>query len=111
MADIDCPHFDLPFRLGKAGANVVEQDSIEDVSNCVVAILSTHPGWRDEAPTFGTVDFAMRKMPLGAEDIATYVGSQEPRAIVVVDEHRDALDFLVARVNVGVSIYQKKGDQ
>jgi len=109
VPSVDCPHFDLPFRLGKAGANVVEQDSIEDVANCVVAILATHPGWRDEVPTFGTMDFAMRRMPLGAEDIASYIGAQEPRAVLIVEERPDQVDSLVDHVNIGVSIHQKKG--
>lgn len=106
MATADVPRFDLPFKLGKSAA-VVEQDSIDDVVNCVVAILVTHFAWRDEAPAFGTVDLAMRKMPIGADDIISLVGAQEPRAILLIEEHRDAVDSLVARINIGVSIHTK----
>jgi hypothetical protein len=107
MASPDTPHFDLPFKMGKSGTVVQEQDSIDDIANCVVAILITHFAWRDEAPTFGTVDLAMRKMPIGSDEIMTLIGTQEPRAILVVEEHPDQVDSLVARINIGVSVYTK----
>ena len=109
MADVDVPHFDLPFRLGKDGANVQEQDTIEDVSNCVVAILSTHIGWRDEVPAFGVPDYAMRKQPIGADDISSTISPQEPRAVMIVNERMDARDSLIDHINVGISIVSKGG--
>ena len=109
MSSVDAPHFDLPFRLGPSGANVVEQDTIEDVANCVTAIVSTHVGWRAEAPTFGIPDLTMRRQPLGSEDISNWVANQEPRALLLVEEYPDKVDQLVDHINVGVSIVQKGG--
>jgi hypothetical protein len=105
----DVPHFDLPFRLGAAGVPVVEQDTIDDVANCVVVIASTHIGWRAEVPTFGIPDLTMRKQPLGADDINTMVSAQEPRATLIVDEQPDKADNLIDRINIGVSIVSKGG--
>lgn len=105
----DVPHFDLPFQLGKAGATVVEQGSLDDVANCVIAIASTHIGWRTEVPTFGIPDLGMRKQPLGAEDIDNWISNQEPRALLAVNEKTDRVDTLIDHINIGVSIVAKGG--
>ena len=106
---VDVPHFALPFQLGPAGAVVCEQDSIDDVSNCVIAISVTHIGWRTEVPTFGIPDLAMRKLPIGAEDINSWISNQEPRALITVEEKTDHVDSLIDHINVGVSIVSKGG--
>jgi hypothetical protein len=105
----DVPHFDLPFQLGPAGAPVVEQDSIDDIANCVTAVVSTHIGWRELAPEFGVPDYTFRKTPIGADDIANWVSNQEPRALLIIDEHSDQTDTLINYINHGVSIVSKGG--
>ena len=105
--NIDTPHFDFPFQLSSAGAKVVEQDTIDDIADCVVVTLLTHVGWRDEVPSFGVPDFAMRKQPLNADNIDQILSSQEPRALFIVNEQMDQVDHLIDRVNVGLSIVQK----
>lgn len=97
------PHFDLPFKLGTLGANVVEQDSIDDVANCVVMIVSTPQGWRDEAPEFGIEDPTMKRQPIGASSISGIIGAQEPRAVMIIDEHPDMSDEMIDVINIGIS--------
>ena len=60
MSSVETPHFDLPFDLTAQGAAVAEQDTVDDVGNCVFAILATHVNTRDYVPDFGTVDFTFR---------------------------------------------------
>jgi phage baseplate assembly protein W len=103
MSSVETPHFDIPFRLSGSSIAVVEQDSIDDVADCVVVIVSTPIGWRDEAPTFGIPDQAMIRQPLDAAELARDIGSQEPRALLIVDERVDQTDELIALVNIGVS--------
>jgi hypothetical protein len=103
---VDTPHFDLPFTLGRGGANVVEQDSIDDIVNCVVAIAVTHVGWREEVPEFGLPDYTFHNQPLGANNIQALIGSQERRALLMVAEQRDRIDYLIDRVEVGVSLFR-----
>lgn len=103
MGTVITPHFDLPFSLGPNGAAVVEQDTIDDVANCVVVILSVERGTRDEAPTFGIEDLAMRKQPLGASEIAEEIRDQDPRAVLIMSENPDMNDELIDRINIGVS--------
>jgi len=107
MADV--PHFALPFQLGPAGAPVVEQDSIDDIANCVTAIAVTHIGWRAEVPTFGIPDLVLRRVPIGAEDINSWISNQEPRALLTVEERPDKVDSLIDYINIGVSIVSKGG--
>jgi hypothetical protein len=104
---VDTPHFDLPFVLGRAGANVVEQDTIDDIANCVLAIALTHVGWREEVPEFGLPDYALRNQPLGADDIKMTMSTQERRAVLLVTERPDKIDPLIDRINVGVSLYRR----
>jgi hypothetical protein len=103
MSTTVTPHFDLPLKIGPLGANVVEQDSIDDVGNCVVMIVSVPFGWRDEAPEFGIEDPTMRRQPIGVPAIQQVIGSQEPRAVLIIDEHPDMYDELIDVINIGVS--------
>jgi hypothetical protein len=106
---INNPHFALPFNLSSLGALQNEQDTIEDISTCVVAIMSTHLGWRDEVPEFGIPDLAFRKVPIGAADIYDMIGQQEPRAILVVEERPGIADKLLDTIGIGLSL-QTKGN-
>jgi hypothetical protein len=102
MSTTVTPHFDLPLKIGPLGANVVEQDSIDDVANCVVMIVSVPQGWRDEAPQFGIDDPTLRRQPLGADAIMGVIGAQDPRAVLIIDEHPDMSDELIDVINIGV---------
>ena len=99
----DTPHFGLPLRLGAQGAVNNQQDTLDDIAACVVAILRTPLGWRDELPTFGIPDLAFRRNPIKAEEIIAMIGSQEPRAILVAENHPSAFDALMEIVSIGVS--------
>lgn len=100
----DVPHFDLPFRFATPHAAVVEQDTVEDVSNCVYAILVCPLGFRVELPAFGIDDptFAMPGPEL--DELRDEIETWEERAGIVLDAHPDALDVLISRVGVNVSV-------
>jgi hypothetical protein len=44
------PHFDLPFRYGRGREVVVQQDTVEDIRNCVEAGVRTLRGTRPWVP-------------------------------------------------------------
>jgi phage baseplate assembly protein W len=100
----DVPHFDLPFRFANPQAAVVEQDSVDEIANCVYALLICPLGYRVELPAYGLADptFAMPAPDL--DEIRDAIETWEERAGVVLDEHRDALDELIARVGVDVHV-------
>lgn len=96
------PHFDLPFRM--AGHAVVnDQDTLEDVSTCVEAIVRTHKGQRIEVPDFGIPDPTFQVQPIRLDAIVNAILDQEPRASILVEQAPDRFDSLIARIIARVS--------
>lgn len=97
----DVPHFDLPFRFGPQAA-VVEQDSLEEIANCVYAVLVCPLGFRVELPTFGLADPTFSMPAPDLDEIRDVVETWEERAGLLLDQHPDQFDALIARVGVAV---------
>lgn len=98
----DVPHFDLPFRLVGTSFGVEEQDSAEDVANCVECIIRTPYGFRDDNPSFGLDDPVFDYLPLNVEHIRAQIEEQEPRAKLIVNQTQDLNDTLVAVLNISI---------
>lgn len=80
MADV--LQFDLPFRV-EAGAVVeVDQDSIEDIDNCVKAIVRTPVGSHLDDLDLGIPDLAFRSVGPNptAQQFLSAIEAREPRA-------------------------------
>lgn len=98
------PHFDLPFRLDGLGhAVVADQDTLEDVSNCVQAIVLTMVGQRQELTTFGIGDYTLHNQPIAMDEIINAVIDQEPRAVLVMSQAPDQFDAFIAQIMMRVS--------
>jgi hypothetical protein len=102
MADV--PHFAQPFRFSNPQAAVSEQDSLDEIADCVYSILVCPIGFRVELPAFGIPDptFAMPAPSL--DELRDAIDTWEERAGVVLDEHPDTLDELISRVGVNVNV-------
>jgi hypothetical protein len=109
MSVVETPHFDFPFNLSARGADVVEQDTVDDVGNCVVAILNTHITTRDFVPEFGIPDISFRVYPLDADVLLTMIGDQEPRALMTGREQIDRTDNLIDIITIKLHIATQKG--
>lgn len=100
------PHFDLPFRfrssLGVQTPAVVDQDSDDDIANCVLAAVLTRVGWRPEAPTFGTTDLTFQNQPVDLDRLVKEITTNEPRAALMAAQNPDAFDALIDDVLVQV---------
>lgn len=92
------PHFDLPFRFYGNSTAVVEQDSNEDIANCVEAILRTPSGTRDDVEQFGTDDLTFSNRPVNIDLLTSQILSQEPRAEILMREESEIFGDLVAIV-------------
>ena len=107
MSHIDAPHFDFPFHFhshqGILTTAEVEQDSIDDISNCINVICLTPLGWFAEAPNFGLPDLTFNQQPLDANELSGVIVEQEPRSILVIEEAPDRYDELIARVKIQVA--------
>jgi phage baseplate assembly protein W len=47
------PHFALPFRVDNGAVVTTEQDSVDEIADCVQAVVVTPVGTRVEMPGFG----------------------------------------------------------
>ena len=93
MAHIDTPHLNLPFALtGEHGTSVdvVDQDTPDDIANCVEAILRYTPGQRQMNPGFGVTDQTFRRDP-DLDEIRDQISEHEPRAAAAVEDMSDEL--------------------
>lgn len=96
------PHFDLPFRWENGCIATVEQDSYNDVSNCVEVILRYRKGFRliDNKSNFGIDAPEFEMAPIDINTIFDNIQDQEPRARVTVTEEVDSVDSLITKVRV-----------
>ena len=105
MMAVEIPHFALPFQFAPgSSAAVVEQDSIDEIAECVLAILLCPRGYRVELPEFGINDPTFSVPGPDVEAIRTALDLWEPRAATAFEDDPDKLDELVARVQVLVRV-------
>lgn len=97
------PHFALPFRWERGSVVTNEQHSLDDVADCVEAVLRTRPGDRAEAPDFGIDDPTFDQLPLDLDALVGQVSAQEPRAHLLAEERPDLLDEAVTRARITAS--------
>jgi phage baseplate assembly protein W len=105
MADIIVPHLAIPLRMktDNKGFTVNEQDSIEDVLDCVETIIRYPRGFRIDSPEFGTPDQVFHDRGANAIEVKDAITEQEPRADVVSEVEQDKLDQLISHVRISVA--------
>ena len=89
----DYPHFSLPFRFdelrgGERTVSVTEQDSAEEVGDCVELILRTEQGQRQTMPGFGrpeSLAFTTDRQ-LVQSQVQNTVDEHEPRVRAVIQQ-------------------------
>ena len=87
MADlVTNPHFALPFRFGKGGCLVVEDNSPEEIEQCAEIALRYERGQRTGMPTFGLPDQALLQG-----------GANFSQIVSAVTEHDDRIEAEVTR--------------
>ena len=97
------PHFNFPFQIFGGTVEAVEQDSVEDIANCVTAIIITPDTFRTDLDDFGLPDMTFMKQPLPAESFTQEILTQEPRASILMDIDPSIIDDLIAEVTVQVT--------
>jgi len=102
--DVEVPHFTTPFRWGSSGhVEIVEQDSDDDVFQCVEAIVRTPKGSRLELPDFGVPDLTFKEGGPTIEPVASAIQQYEPRAQTFIDLSDPAdLEPFMSQINIGV---------
>jgi phage baseplate assembly protein W len=100
MPAVRVPKLRFPFEIEGVGARVVEQDSVDEIAQCVYAVLATERDSRLEEPDYGITDptFEENGMDLGEALLA--INTWEPRA--AVEAEQEILE-LVDNVRIEVS--------
>jgi phage baseplate assembly protein W len=94
------PHFGFPFRLDGSSFAASEQDSADEIDDCVEAVLRTPEGSRIDVPAFGRPDgtFSQLGVAPSAEPYLVAVEEWEPRAVVSGSaEVEDAIERIVVK--------------
>ena len=100
----DVPHFSYPFRFTTPQAAVTEQDSLDEIADCVLVTLLCPAGFRVELPEFGVPDLTFTQQPVDIDTLREAVDFWEPRALATFDTQPDQLDNLIARVQTLITI-------
>lgn len=106
---VEIPHFALPFRIVAGQAVVNEQNSPEEIRDCVAAIVSYTVGSRPERPNFGVEDETFEE---GGADPAVYLAAVarfEPRADVHALADPSRLAAYLSSVNLDTAPRQEAG--
>jgi hypothetical protein len=79
------PHLALPLRIQNRRYAVNEQDSTDELADCVRAICLTAKEFRPEQPEFGIRDPTFQTMPINTNDIINSIAQFEDRVDVEVE--------------------------
>jgi hypothetical protein len=80
----EAPHIASPFAFGPAGVSTTEQDSIEEIQDCVENIVRFRKGWREDLPDFGIPDLSFLQKPINTKPIFDAIAEYEPRAVPII---------------------------
>jgi len=95
------PKLRVPFQISGNKAEVIEQDSDEEIAQCVEAVLKTVIGTRIDRSEFGVPDLAFRTAPGSLPAVVRKaVERWEPRADVALIEEIANTDQTL-HVNLG----------
>src|SRR5687767_8720500 len=106
MNEIQNPHFAFPFRLKASGRSVavVEQDSEEDITNCVEVLLRTERGSRIEVPDYGIDDPTFHQVSPNDKltELQAAIVEWEPRAETTLESELSSWDSLKEFIRITV---------
>lgn len=93
------PKLRVPLEMGPTGFRTVEQDSLDDVSQCVYAVMATERGSRIEDPDFGITDPTFEQNGLDEGEALLQINTWEPRAdVTIAQDIHDLTDAVTVEV-------------
>lgn len=102
----DIPHLSFPFRFGPGGHAVeLEQDTEDEIVNCVQLILACEVGSLVDQSDFGITDPTFSVTP-NLLLLQHQIESWEPRATLDLSSDLDPSDFTIQDIEISV----KAGD-
>lgn len=96
------PHLKIPFTIKTDGtAATVQQDTSEDVVQCVAVLFGTDPGTRLMVPSYGITDPTFAG--INQVRVQAAVKQWEPRATVTMQYTPDGIEQVAVSVAGGTS--------
>jgi hypothetical protein len=106
------PRLKWPLELGALGQlATVEQDSDEDIEQCLKALFLTRVGDRPDMPDVGVPDLTFTEEPMDLDEVTDVLTEREPRASVLVSEQPDALEQLVSDLRIEWAASGQRADE
>jgi phage baseplate assembly protein W len=105
-------HFDYPFKFSPytLHAAEVQQDSLDDIANCVQVALATELGFRVEVPSFGVPDQTFLLAPMTLETLIQSVSNWESRVNILLAQIAVPNDPINNRVSAIVALRKVVGE-
>lgn len=103
MSSVMVPHFSYPFQLDGNSFAVIEQDTAQEVQQCVVILLLTPQGSRLVLPDYGTPETLYTQVPANVAGILAQLTFWEPRAAVSLDQTVDTVQEMISYIRVNVT--------
>lgn len=101
----DLPHFAAPFSFTSTGvAEVVEQDSVEEVAACVCNVVVCPLGYRSDSPDFGMPELMFGPVPIDTNVIDDAIAAWEPRVTLATEEFGDVINAAFRTVQVNAQV-------
>lgn len=102
VVSVRIPHFKFPLKLAPNGVSltVVDQDSDDEIIDCIEVLLLTELGERIEDPDYGIPDGAFTENGINETALQAAIIRIEDRAELVLES--DAIQDAVQRVRVRV---------
>jgi len=101
---VEVPHIAWPVRMQGTSLAVVEQDTLDDVTQCVRVICSTPLGSRTDDPELGLPDQTFAQGGADPDAIVDAVARSEERAEVEVDSTLDENELARGRDRLAVRV-------
>lgn len=103
MSSVMVPHFLFPFQLNGDAFAVVEQDTPQEVQQCVEILLLTPVDSRLVLPDYGTPETLYTQLPVNVPAILAKLNNWEPRAAVALSQTLDTINEMVTYLRVNVT--------
>lgn len=100
------PHFALPFQMRDIGnkikADTYLQDTVDEVTQCVLVCLLFPLGFRLEKPEFGVRDQAFNLGGIDMEEIEAAIYTWEPRVVGFMQRDPSLLSQMIDQVRITI---------
>lgn len=103
MSSVMVPHFLFPFQLNGNAFAVIEQDTSQEIQQCVEILLLTPIDSRLVLPDYGTPETLFTQQPVNVPAILAKLNNWEPRAAVTLAQTLNTINEMVSYILVKVT--------